>query len=197
MTGTEKIIAHIERDAQQQADELLASAKEEAERLRREAVESGRAEGSEEGKRQAEEELAAGRAELSDLREALQTEHEEAIKELEPQLLAVILQVFERVFGIQFADKKEILTYLVTNTILNVEGSKEFRIRAGEEDAGFLSEQLPMISGKVGQDYSLEVIMDASLSKGQCMIETDSGTFDCGIDTELSGLIKDLQSLAT
>ena len=194
--GFREMAEQMIAEAQQQADMILAEAKEEAGRIKAEAHETGRNSGYAEGRDAAEQELAGERAKLDTLRSSLETEHDEAMKELEPQLLTVILQVFERVFGIQFEDKKEILTHLVTNTILGVEGAREFRIRSSAEDASFLTEQLPLIREKVGSDISIEVIGDPSLSKGQCMIETDSGIFDCGIDTELNGLIKDLKSLA-
>lgn len=194
--GFREMAEQMIAEAQQHADDILAAAAEEAERIKAEAHEAGQSSGYADGQKAAQEELAKGKAELEQLRSSLQTEHDEALKELEPQLLAVILQVFERVFGIQMEDKKEILTHLVTNTILGVEGAREFRIRAGAEDAPFLNEQMPLIREKVGSDISIEVIGDQTLSKGQCMIETDSGIFDCSIDTELVSLIKDLKSLA-
>ncbi len=183
-------------EAQQQAEDILSAANEEAKQIKTKAHEEGHGAGYAEGQKAAQQELAEGKAQLDQIRASLQTEHDEAMKELEPQLLAVILQVFERVFGIQMEGKKEILSHLVTNTILGVEGAREFRIRTGTEDAAFLSEQMPVIREKVGSDISVEVIADQTLSGGQCMIETDSGIFDCSIDTELTNLIKDLKSLA-
>jgi flagellar biosynthesis/type III secretory pathway protein FliH len=34
------------------------------------------------------------------------------------------------------------------------------------------------------------------MSEGQCQIETPFGVFDCGVDTELASLLKDIRSLA-
>ncbi len=183
-------------EAEQRAQEILADAGQEAENLKAAANEQGYQEGLAKGRQEAEAELSGRTAELESLKAQLQTEHEEAMKELEPQLLAVILQVFERVFRIQLAGKREILEHLVMNTILNVEDSREFRIRVGAEDASYLTEQLDTLRAQVGGDYSVDIVEDATLSGGQCLIDTDSGVFDCSIDVELENLIRDLKSLA-
>ena len=42
----------------------------------------------------------------------------------------------------------------------------------------------------------VEIMADAALQERQCMIETDSGVFDCGIDIQLENMIKSLKSLS-
>ena len=37
---------------------------------------------------------------------------------------------------------------------------------------------------------------DASLQEHQCMIETDSGVFECGVDVQLENLLGTLKSLS-
>ena len=44
---------------------------------------------------------------------------------------------------------------------------------------------------------SLEIISDLSLEGNQCIIETDTGIFDCSMDVQLKNLIKDLKSLSS
>ena len=40
-----------------------------------------------------------------------------------------------------------------------------------------------------------EFVKDNKLSDGQCKIETPYGVVDCGVDTQLSALLKDIRSL--
>ena len=51
---------------------------------------------------------------------------------MEKDLVDVILEVFNKVFHIQFDDKTEILLSLVSDAIMGIEGSKDFRIRVAE-----------------------------------------------------------------
>ena len=184
-------------EAQQQADLILQNAQQEADNIRSQAKASGYSE----GQRNAEAEMQAvmdqKTAELEQERENLQREQQEALAELEPQLLDTILTVFNRVFHIQFDDKKEILSHLVTKTIMNVEGSKEFRIKASEDNFPYLSAHLSEIKEQVGEEYHLEVVADNALGENKCVIETDAGYFDCSLGVHLESLIKDLKSICT
>ena len=44
---------------------------------------------------------------------------------------------------------------------------------------------------------SLEIVSDGGLTGNQCIIETDTGIFDCSMDVQLKNLIKDLRSLSS
>ena len=56
-------------------------------------------------------------AELSTQKEQLQREYEEKFETMESELIDVITTVFNKVFHIQFEDKREILLHLVKNTL--------------------------------------------------------------------------------
>ena len=46
-----------------------------------------------------------------------------------------------------------------------------------------------------GNDVVIDVINDMTLTDGACIIETETGVFDCGVDMVLSNLEKDIRSL--
>ncbi len=198
--------------AKEEAGQILSQAKEESERLidsaqmksqeiLDKAREDGHREGYEEGGKQVREELEAEydrrKEELERLKLELQEDYNQEMQTLEPKLLDVILTVVEKVFHIQFEDKKEILLYLIGNTIANIEGCKSFRIRVGEEQKNFLEYHKEEISDRIGHDMSLEILSDVSLEGNQCVIETDTGIFDCSLGVQLENLIKDLRSLSS
>ena len=126
----------------------------------------------------------------------MQEAYQQQLEELEPRLVDVIADVFEQVFHVQFDDKKEILIYLIQNTILGIEDAKEFQIKVGVEDFTYLEKHKNEIQEKVGQSVNIEVMADAGMTDGQCVIETDAGVFDCGRDVQLENLIKALRSLS-
>lgn len=164
------------------------------------AKEEGGKQGYEEGFHQAQETLEAEyqqkQEELERLEQKRQDNYEMQMQELEPKLLDVILTVVEKVFHIQFKDKREILLYLVGNAIANIEGSKSFRIRIGIDQKEFIEFHKEEILDRVGHDMSLEIVSDIALSGNQCIIETETGVFDCSMDVQLKNLIKDLRSLS-
>jgi len=187
--------------AKEEAQQMLSDAKVQSEELFNQAKETGAQEGYEAGYAQIKEELETEytkrQEELEQLKQQLLEEHNQKLQDLEPKLLDVILTVVERVFHIQFKDKKEILLYLVGNTIANIEGCKSFRIRVGNEQKSFLEYHKDEISDRIGHDMSIEIVSDLSLEGSQCIIETDTGIFDCSLGVQLENLIKDLRSLSS
>ena len=115
--------------------------------------------------------------------------------QLESEIVDAMIRVFHKVFGIQFEDKKEILLHLINNTLMNVDTGKSFRIRVSSENRKFLETHIPEIKERIGNDISIEVVNDMGLTEEGCIIETEGGVFNCGLDMQLSNLEKDIKSL--
>lgn len=212
--GAERVEAILEEpevdlvaQAQEEADQILAEAKAKADAILIEAEEQkkqvliqakeeGQMRGYEEGKAKADAEEMELRKELQQLETSLKEDYQKKLEQMEPQLVDVVAKVFEKVFHIQFGDKTEILLALVSDAIMDIEGSKEFRIRVSSVNFEFMESHRREIEERVGEDISLEIISDPLLEENQCTIETDSGMFDCSLGVQLENLIKDLKSLS-
>lgn len=187
----ENIIA----EAEKKAEEIMVSANIRAENAFEESKKKGYEEGAEEKladvmkmQDSVEEELRAKKMEL-------EQEYQQKSDALESDIVDAIIEVFDRVFHIQFDDKKEMLLHLIKNTLMNVEVGKEFRIHVSQKNYKFINSHLDDLKQNIGNDVSIEVVNDASLGTEDCQIETNFGVFDCGIDMELNNLIKDIKSL--
>ena len=55
-----------------------------------------------------------------------------------------------------------------------------------------------IIRGKsiVNNEVNLDIVQDMALKQNECMIETDSGVFNCSLDVELHNLIKQIKLLS-
>ena len=53
-----------------------------------------------------------------------------------------------------------------------------------------------LMTSAAGINSNVEIIEDMTLSRTQCLIETDGGVFDCGLGTQLGELRKKLQLLS-
>lgn len=195
-------------EAKLEADSILDKAKAEASRLLDEAKQraqiiyaDNKSKGYEEGlaecQRDFDEKEISLRQELSDKESALKSKYDAYSKELESDLIDAIIQVFNKVFKIQFDDKKDILFHLVENTMSNIEVGKEFRIHVAHSNYKFMMSHLAEIQERIGNDIDIEVVNDANLDTSGCFIETSFGVFDCGIDMELNNLVKDIRSLCS
>ena len=77
-----------------------------------------------------------------------------------------------------------------------IEGNRSFFIHVSKEDYPFVSMQKKQITASVASGSSVEVVEDLTLSKNQCLIETEDGIFDCGVSTQLTELSNRLKLLS-
>lgn len=194
--------------ARAEAEQILAEANAKAEELIRQAnaqageiEETARNKGLEEGRTQLARELDVQRGQLEeDYRSRLQhleQDYSEKRSNMEQELVDVILTVFNKVFHIQFDNKREILLHLIDDAIMNIEGEKKFRIKVAQSNVMFLESHKEEILDRVGHDVELEFLSDSTADGNACVIETDSGVFDCSLGTQLENLIKDIRTLSS
>lgn len=187
----------IVKEARAEASRLLDEAKQRAQILYADNKSKGYEDGRAECQRAFDEKEISLRQEFSDKESSLKSKYDAYSKELESDLIDAIIQVFNKVFKIQFDDKKDILFHLVENTMSNIEVGKEFRIHVAHSNYKFMMSHLAEIQERIGNDIDIEVVNDANLDTSGCFIETSFGVFDCGIDMELNNLVKDIRSLCS
>lgn len=193
----EKILS----DAKSEAEKYLADTKEEAQKEAQALFEEHKRLGYEKGAEDKEAELKIEKAAMEDEYQTKKTElmqdYEQKLSEMEADIVDAVVAVFDKVFEIQFEDKREILLALVNHTLTEETPGERIRIHVNEKNRAMLEEHLEELQEKVGQSVAIEFMHDTKLSDEQCRIETEYGVFDCGIDTQLQNLLKDIRSLVS
>lgn len=196
---------------QEQAEEILSQAKEEAQSILEEANKQaedikesaykasfaqGMDEGIERGKITAMAECEKLRIEMAQHEEELQREYKERYAKMESEIVDVVTEVFRKVTHVVSEDNKDIIIHLINQVLENAEFSHEFLIKVSKEDYPFMIDNQSKIYNASSQEMNINVIEDSSLEKGQCIVETDGGVFDCSLDIQLEELIKDIKLLS-
>ena len=125
----------------------------------------------------------------------LQAEYENKLRELEPMATDVIATLLEHLTGVCLESRKGIVTYLVTKALSEADRSNTFLIKVSKEDLEEVKGATDSLRALFEREVTLEVVQDALLKKGECMIETDSNIIDCSLGTQLEGLIEDIRLL--
>ena len=68
-------------------------------------------------------------------------------------------------------------------------------IRVSGDDIYEVESNKEKIIQELGEGVSLDLVEEKGLEKGQCVIETQSQMVDCGFQTQLDTLIRDLKML--
>ena len=187
----------ILENAKAEAERIVAEAESQAENNKVSIMEYARQQGYEEGQAKAAAEVEAARHEFQEQVRRLEEEYQQQIDELEPRFVDVITAAYEHVFQVELGSHREILMHLINNTMRRVEGGHTYLIHVSKEDYAYVEEQKQqLISGVVSGSDTVDVLEDITLGKNECMIETDSGIFDCGLGTQLAELRQKLLLLA-
>lgn len=188
---------HIVAQARAQALEIEKEAHREAEIQRANAVEEGTRQGYDEGYARGMAEVEGLKQELADRRRQLEAEFDDMLENLEPRFIETITDVYSHIFGVDLSDNRDILVHLIDATLRKVESSKTFIVHVSAEDYPYVNMQKQtLVEGAVAGRGLIEIIEDIALSKGDCLIETDGGIFDCGVGTQLEELTKKLRVLS-
>ena len=191
-TEADAIISRANDDARA----IISQAQAEAENIRNKAKEDGFAEGRVQATSEAMSQLNVKQQELETLKRQLIAEYEQKTQELEPALVDVILKLFYEITHAIALDKKDMILTLVNNVMVGGEASRNFVIRVCNEDSIFLKENKDKIIGAVRKDIHIEIVVDPSMKRNECLIDTDMGVFDCSLDIQLENIINDIKILS-
>ena len=188
----EKII----EDARLQAEQIIADANKNAAAAFEEAKQNGYYEGNAAAQEEADKKQEQLEAEYNNRKKELEQEYNELKEKVEPQLVEVITDVFRKVTGVVAEDNQQIILHLINDVMYNADGSRDYVIKVSPEDYKFLVNNQGKIYCAMSREVNIDIVEDAGLERNQCMIETNTGIFNCSLDIELNNLIKNIKLLS-
>ncbi len=207
-------------DLRRQGDELLARARREAarivddaraerERLLAGAREEGRAAGRAEGRSAGlDEGRAQGRAEAAAAhgatlkviedtwRASLQAfagERERMLQEAQTDVLRLALRLGEKVTRVTLAARPEACVAQVRDVLALIARPTRLEVRVHPDDEPLVREALPALAGALGAGAHAELLTDATIARGGCLVRTPGGGgIDATIETQLDRIARAL-----
>lgn len=191
----------------EQAQEILEQAKMEADNILKQAEaqagqirENARKEGYNTGMIQLEREFTEKKEQLEQqyatMQNQLQTEYDDLKQKIEPELVDALLEVFSKVTHTISEDNQEIVLHLINDVMKNSDNSHEYTIKVSPEDYNFVVNNQGKIYCAMANEVNIDIVQDITLKRNECVIETDTGVFNCSLDVELNNLIKDIRLLS-
>ncbi|WP_022778420.1 FliH/SctL family protein [Butyrivibrio sp. AE3009] len=185
------------QQAQEQADMIIQQAQADAEQYRQQAIESGRQEGYDAGYQEGVMAAEALKAEIESQRGDLEKEYQALVDELEPEMVDVLTQIYEHVFNVDLREDKEIILHLLKSTLSRIEPGNNLIVHVSSDDYDEIMDQKEAIDACItSPNTTMEIIEDPLLKENECMIESDSGVFDCSLGVELSEVSRKLKLLS-
>lgn len=181
--------------AQAQAEELLATAKQDAETAKESILKIASSQGYEEGLKRAKAEEERALQELEAEKVRIQQEYERQVSELEPAFVKILKELVMKVSGVAYENHDEVLLYLIEKGMGYAKQDTYFDVRLSTEDFERFSGRFEEIKERFQEKFALEFKADEALENGNVILENENRVIDCGIDTELKGLLEELSLL--
>ena len=143
-----------------------------------------------------EQQLKLKEQELDQKAKQLQVSYERELEGIEPLLVDELIKIFEHVTRIEYASNREAIVTLLEGAVRQMDSNKNLIVHVSPEDYPAVSENKERLLEQTTPGTTMEIIEDMTQRRNGCYIETDGGVFECGLDTQMEQLGKELRILS-
>lgn len=162
--------------AQAQAQELLAQATEQATQIKAQAKQVGFAQGQQEGVSKLQEVVARSSARMQQIE-----------SELVPQLSTLATQIARKILGRELEFHPEAVVQIVKQALLEkARQRREIYLRVHPDDLQAIRDNKPELLEILSRTKEIGIREDAGVERYGVIIETDAGTIDAQLETQLA-----------
>ncbi len=183
------------RDATSPEGQRLLAVQQQAEREKQECYAKGLDAGQKLG-------LQRGLAQMNQFKTNLQTTIEGVTayratlyKEAEQQLFELAFTLADKILGARSQRERELVLDSISKCIAAILDKSGIRIRVNPAQSGFVKENIDAIKQANDELSHVTVEADSRVAVGGCIIETDSGSVDGRIASQLSHLQRELETI--
>ncbi|MER3427746.1 MAG: HrpE/YscL family type III secretion apparatus protein [Pyrinomonas sp.] len=185
------VIKRVIVEARAEARRIVEEATREAELIREEALaEAERI--RETARREAQE---GALAELHELLINARERREAAIVQAERDLLRLAVRIAEKIIGRELRTDPAAIADIVATALRHARQQEMLTVRVNPADAALVQRERERID-PMGRARFLDVVADPRIASGGCVIETESGTIDARLETQLRALERALLAQA-
>lgn len=190
-------------EARKEADEILKKARIDSKRIldvvNEEAyqigLEKGMEQGIKEGYDKGYQEANSIIKEAEEIKLNAIKEKEELLEEIEPQVVDVMSEIISNVLDNAFTVDKGLLHVLVKKGLAHATIIDNVVVRVSNENFEEVQKYTSEIKKSVDSKKEIQLVEDFNLSPNECIIETEYGNIDCGLEQIKSSLAMNLLSI--
>ncbi len=195
--GTARIEARgILDEARRQAEQILAEARRDADALREEARRTGEAAGREAARetlgREVERRMETVLPALEELLRQMRESSDAWRRSREQGLIRLARKIAERVVRERLERDPQITLQWAREALELVANSRHMQIRLHPRDHAVLGEHIAQLAGRLRLPGKLEVMADATIEAGGCVVQTEHGELDQQLTTQLDRMEEEL-----
>jgi len=160
-------------DARRAAASIVEEAHQQKERILAEYRQVGR----EEGIAQMSSEIARAKLQAGEM-----------LKQAEPEMVGLALRIAEKIIGRDLERDPQIIAEICATAVDAMRSAKQLTLRINPKDGAVLRAKTPKLMELVGRSVDIAIRDDSDVEPGGCIIQTEYGTVDAQLKTQLEML---------
>ena len=180
--------ANIIEKAKAEAEQIIADAQAERDRQRNDAYQEGFDQGHNEGYEKGVAEVDRLVERMHKILEAVMQRRDEILQDTESQIVELVILMARKVIKIVSENQKNVIMANTLAALKKVRTRGEVTLRVNLEDVKLTTEHVDEFIQHVENVQGITVLEDSSVEKGGCIVETDFGSIDARISSQLTEL---------
>ena len=174
-----------------EGDKIINSSKEEANKIKEDAYNDGYSQGFRKG----EEEVELIKKEAEKLIIEADKYKDELIEDLEPEIIELILDLVVKLLSDEVEINPDVVGILIRKGLNEAAVTGDISIHVSKEDYEYVEDNRNEILAGVETMAKITIDEDLSLSKSECIIETEFGNINANLDEQFKELKKSMYYL--
>lgn len=170
------------------AKRILENARAEAGEVTQEAHKKGFDTGYEEGRAKAEKEASNMISAFEELTRELVCVREKYYGQAEEEMIDLVISVAGTVLGIEFQGNRELIRKIILRAVGMLQAREEMKIRINPKDFAEAEKSKNDLAKEVEDIDKVTFKSDPMISEGGCVVETNIGSIDARIETQLNAI---------
>ena len=177
---------YIIKEAELEAQRIIEKAELEAEKRSEEIMEEAEKRGFEAGIHEAEEQYRTLLADAENIKNAAYEECKRALDSIEEEAVELVLKIARAVIAEEVSINKDNLLLMIRNAFNRSSNKENAILKVSSDDYEFIVNNKEKILAMTEGTGELEIRKEYNLQQGSCIIETQYGTIDAGLNTKMS-----------
>lgn len=188
----QRIVSEAEAKAQEILDRARQDANDIMDNTSREGFETGRQEGYQSG----EEEVKRLVERTHKIYESVMASREDILSSTEQQIVELVILMARKVVKVISENQKSVVIANILQALKKVKGRGNVNIHVNLEDVKLTTQHTQDFINQIENVQGVTVLEDSSVEKGGCVIETDFGSIDARISSQLTELEQKILEIA-
>jgi flagellar biosynthesis/type III secretory pathway protein FliH len=185
VAAAQEEVAMLLQDARDNASAIVSRAETSAKELKAAAAEEGYGEGLAHAQDEVKDLFTRAQADIDATLETAVRERDNMIAQMEPKLYKVAIDIAEKILGYELENNENAYLSILKSALGNVKAENHVTLRVNPSEYVRFFKSREVTLHTAAGSITAEVVNDPTVGYGGCLIETESGAIDAGVDTQL------------